>query len=62
MKLLFFQFFFSSQAKILLSLTTQEYEQVLANCSGNLMLMGGGGRGGVMKDKDEVAFHPEGSR
>ena len=56
MKLLFF---FSSQAKILLSLTTQEYEQVLANCSENLMLIGGG-RGGGMKD--EVAFHPEGSR
>ena len=55
MKLLFF---FSSQANILLSLTTQEYEQVLANCLENLMLMGGGG--GVTKD--EVAFHPEGSR
>ena len=54
MKLLFF---FSSQAKILLSLTTQEYEQVLANCLENLMLMGGGG-----VTKDEVAFHPEGSR
>ena len=40
MKLLFF---FSSQAKILLSLTTQEYEQVLANCLENLMLMGGEG-------------------
>ena len=29
--------FFSSQAKILLSLSTQEYEQVLANCLENLM-------------------------
>ena len=41
MKLLFLVL----RQKILLFLTTQEYEQVLANCSENLMLIGGEGGG-----------------